>query len=201
MENTHSFSSTRSVPVKLQKFGVALGVFLFASVVSLSAFIAYSTSKLPPRAGPNWLIHPRIIDSPFTLHRGSAFSEAGGILRIPVYPGATASELSTFSWSEKRRPTQLASLALLRLEVVAPVESVDSWYGENFIKPYSRLREPQILSGPAQEDWFQRLDVIANHDTILYQVADSDGIRGAIIQPGSNSHGSLVTIFRCCESH
>jgi hypothetical protein len=203
MENTHSSAAVQSAPKKLRYFMFGPLIFLFSTLLSISAFVAYSTSRIPPRALPNPVIHPMIIYSPFTLHRGNIRQAAEEPLGVPIYPGAVPLELSTFAWGADHSspPSTSTGLVMVRLEVKAPSSAVSSWYKENFPRPYSQLRKEQILSGPAKEKWFQELDASIDNDTVFYQAAASDGTRGAIIQSGTDSDSSFVTIFRCSESH
>jgi len=202
MENTYSSPATHSARSKLRNLGFALAIFLLATLLSLSAFVAYLASRIPPRSSPNPVIHPMIIDSPFTLHRGNISQAARNPLGIPVHAGAIPLEVSTFGWGvdHPSAPPTPAGLVLVRFEVKDSFPSVSTWYHENFPKPYSLLRKQEIRDGLAKEPWFEKLDVSVNNDTVLYQAVDSDGIRGAIIQPGVSSDSSAVTIFRYSEA-
>jgi hypothetical protein len=199
MKNTHSLAAAQSAPKKLRYLGLGALLFLFSNLLSISAFVAYSTSRISPRASPNPVIHPMIIYSPFTLHRGNIRQAAEEPLGVPIYTGAIPLELSTFAWGTDHSspPSTPAGLVMVRLEAKAPSSAVSSWYKENFPRPSSQLRKEQILSGPAKEKWFQKLDASIGNDTVFYQAAAADGTRGAIIQPGNDSDSSFVTIFRC----
>ncbi|MFI5058372.1 MAG: hypothetical protein ACHQLQ_09305 [Candidatus Acidiferrales bacterium] len=182
-----------------QRFVFALAIFLGTTLISVSSFVAYSASSLSPRTRPNWLIHPKIIYSPFTLHRGNAFQGATDRLQVPVYAGAIPLEVSTFAWNADQSSSASATgLALVRLQVKVPLSLVNSWYQENFPKPYSQLRKEQILGGPAKEQWFQKLDIRVNDETTLYQATDSNRVRGVVIESSDNS-SSEVTLFYYSE--
>jgi hypothetical protein len=200
MEKTHGSSAARSTPNWLRHFVFALVIFVFTTLISVSVFVAYSASRVPPRSAPNWLIHPTTIYSPFTLRRGNAFQGAADRLQAPVYAGAIPFEVATFAWrADQSSSAGAAGLALVRLQVKAPMSSVNSWYQENFPKPYSQFRKEQMLSGPAKEQWFQKLDVRVNEGTTLYQATDSSRVRGVIVEPSDNSSGTEVTLFYYSE--
>jgi hypothetical protein len=201
MENTHGSAAAHSASNKLRYFMFSLIIFLFTTLISFSAFVAYSASRIPPPLSPNWLIHPTIIYSPFTLHRGNAFQAGADAFQVPVYPVAIPLEVSTFGWGVDHLSSVAApaGLALVRLEAKGTLAAVNSWYQENFPKPYSQLRKEQILSGPAKEQWFQELDVRINDETTLYQAIDSNRVRGAIVESLGNSGSTRVTLFYYSE--
>lgn len=199
----HAYSSARSAPKRLRRLLLALVVLFFTTLASLSAFIAYSALRVPPRSSPNWLIHPTVVYSPFTIRRGDAFQAALDELRIPAYAAAIPSEVSTFTWRfdhPASAPTTVG-LVLVRLRTNASASAVRTWYLENLPKPYSHLVEPQILIGPAKERWFQELDVSVSSDTSLYQAATPDGMHGVVVQSLPNSGSTGVTLFRYSEVH
>jgi hypothetical protein len=199
MQNTQSPS--RSVSNRLRYVIVATVVFLFSVFASLSVMIGYVASKLPPHSSPNVFLHPTTIFSPFTLRRGNFSQAAVDRLQIPVYAGAIAKELSTFGWVLDYPPASATSagLVLLRVEIDRPVATLDSWYQENFPKPYSHLRGQQIVGGVAKERWFQKLDAHINDETTLYQTNDSTRVRGVIVESLGDSSRTGVTVFYYSE--
>jgi len=201
MENGQRTASGQVDSNKRRYFVLGLAILFCAFLISLSAFVAYSASRVPPHSSPNWLIHPMTIYSPFTLHKGDAFQGAADRLEIPVYPGAIPLEVNTFAWKadQSSSATVATGLAVVRFQVKAPLLDVNSWYQGNFPKPYSQLRKEQMLSGPAKEQWFQKLDVRVNEDTTLYQATDSSRVRGVIVESPGNSSGTEVTLFYYSE--
>jgi hypothetical protein len=201
MENTQHSASVQLDSNKRRYFVLGLVILFCAFLMSLSAFVAYSASRVPPHSPPNWLIHPMTIYSPFTLHKGNAFQGAADRLEIPVYPGAIPLEVNTFAWKadQSSSATVATGLAVVRLQMKVPLSDVNSWYQGNFPKPYSQLRKEQILSGPAKEQWFQKLDVRVSEDTTLYQATDSSRVRGVIVESPGNSSSTQVTLFYYSE--
>ena len=198
MENTQRWHLD---PNKWRYFVLGLAILFCSFLISLSIFVAYSASRVPPQSSPNWLIHPMTIYSPFTLHRGNAFQGATDRLRVPLYPGAIPRELNTFAWKEDQSSsaTDPMGLAVVYFQVKAPSLDVNSWYQGNLPKPYSQLRKEQILSGPAKEQWFQKLDVDHAGDTTLYQTTDSSRVRGVIVESLGNGTGTSLTLFYYSE--
>ncbi len=187
-------------PSKLRYFLFALTIFVFSLLTSVLAFMSYSVARIPPHSPPNRFLHPMIVYSPFTLRRGNAFEKVGDFLPVPVYAGATPLELSTFArvLDHGPAPPIHGGLVLVRLETKAPFATVNSWYRENFPKPYSQLRGQQILNGVTKDWWFQRLDARVKEETILYQAADSNKVRGAIVESLDDSNTG-VTVFYYSE--
>lgn len=199
MEHSQRTASAQADASKRRYLRLGLVIFVCTFLISLSAFVAYAASRVPPHSAPNRFIHPTTIYSPFTLHRGNAFQGAADRLQVPIYLGAIPLEVSTFAWKAGQSSSaSAASLAVVRLRVKVPLSSMNSWYQENFPKPYSQLRKEQILSGPAKEQWFQKLEVRVNEETTLYQATDSSRVRGVVVEPSENS-SSEVTLFYYLE--
>lgn len=198
MGNSQHTASVQADANKPPYLTIGLPVFVCSFLISLLAFVAYTASRVPPRSSPNWFIHPMTIYSPFTLHRGHAFQGAADRLQVPVFAGAVPLEVNTFAWRAEQS-SSVTGLAVIRLEVKAPLSSVNSWYQENLPKPYSQLRKEQILSGPAKEQWFQKLDVRVNEEATLYQATDSSRVRGALVESLDNS-STEVTLFYYSEA-
>lgn len=198
MENTYTALSPRNKP---RHFAFGLVILVFSTLLSTSAFLAYSASRIPPRSSPNPVIHPTVVYSPFTLHRGNISQAAEEPLGIPIYAGAVPSLLSTFAWrieDPSAQPTS-AGLVVVRFESKAPLSSVSSWYSQNFPKPYSQLRKEQILAGPAKEKWFQKLDAAIDNNIVLYQAVNSSEALGVVLQSSANSESTGITLFRYSE--
>jgi hypothetical protein len=198
MEHSHDSRMLDLIRDKVRYSLLGLLVFLFSASFSILAFVAYSASKLAPRSASNPVIHPMIIFSPFTLHKGNIRQAAEEPLGVPIYAGAVPSELGTFAWREGPS-SQLTSsgLVVVRMEVKATRSIVDSWYEHNFPKPCAVTRHEQILTGPAKEPWFKKLDAGIDSNSVLYQsTGDAAITRGVIIQSFSDSESSELTLFQ-----
>jgi hypothetical protein len=171
---------------KLQPLWTALATFILATLVSLVVFIAYAASR-------QWL-HPAVVFTPFTLHRGNAFEGATDELHLPIFPGSVPIETGTFDQQgdHSGASSNSVGLALVRLLASAPMPTVKNWYEQNFPKPSSELSNQQILNGAAKEAWFQALDVQVDSETVLYRPEDSMAPRGIILQPSKNNDGGTI---------
>jgi len=193
--------AARKGRMKLRTLVLGLTVLCMSFVISLTVFIALTVIKNPRHYSQNWFIHPATIYSPFTLHRGSAIQSAD-LLQVPVYPDAVGIEVSTLSWKAERSSMGVtaAGLALIRFDVDVPVAAVNSWYEANFPKPHLQLRKVQIQSGPANEKWFQKLNVRVHDETTLFEAVDGNRLRGVIAESLGNAGRTRTTLFYYSEA-
>jgi hypothetical protein len=169
----------------------ALATFILAMLISLAVFIGYAASRDPREPSSKQWLHPAVVFTPFTLHRGNAFEGATDELHLPVFPSSVPTETGTFD-QQGAASSVPVGLVLVRLLASAPMPTVKSWYEQNIPKPFSELLDQQILNGPAKEAWFQALDVQVDNETVLYRPEDSMAPRGIILQPSKNNDGGTI---------
>jgi len=193
MEETRPSGSARVRQRKLWPLLTAFATFILAMLVSLAVFIGYAASRDPREPSSRQWLHPAVVFTPFTLHRGNAFAGATDE-HLPIFPGSAPTETGTFDQQGDRSAASSHSvgLVLVRLLASAPMPTVKNWYEQNFPKPFSELLDQQILNGPAKEAWFQALDVQVDNETVLYRPEDSMAPRGIILQPSKNNDGGTI---------
>ena|SRR5579859_4576156 len=180
-----------------KQFAIAVALFLLSTLVSLIAFIDYAASRDPREPSSGQFVHPIIVYSPFTLHRGNPFQGATDGLELPTFPSAIPVETGTFGWRVEAPTGSVNSVTLvfIRLQADAPLPTVKSWYDGNFPKPFSELVQQQILAGPGKESWFQAVDAQIGGDTILYRADNSVATRGVILEPSKNVGGTTIRFY------
>jgi hypothetical protein len=197
VEETRTGERVDSRPSNSRHVVLALATFVLSTLVFLIVLIEYAASRDPREPSSKQWLHPLVVYTPFTLHRGDAFEGATEGLHLPIYPGSIPMETGTLDLepdTSAASPGPTLGVVLLRLQVSAPLPTVAAWYKENFPKPYSELLDQRILSGPAQENWFQVLDAQIDSQTILYQTDDSMARRGVLLQT-SNDGGTVIRVY------
>jgi hypothetical protein len=174
-----------------------IGGTAVATVALSFAFtwISYRTAVLGGASGA--VLHPRRIESPFSLGKSTKASEFAETLRLSVYPGSIANESTLSRWLPAPNPKtgKGEGVSFLRLRAAIPPAQAAAWYksqlGPNFV-----MKEGNLAAAvQGSEDWLSRVSANPNAEAILFLRSELGIREGVILEPG---HGNavLITIFR-----
>jgi len=169
---------------------------LTVALACVFTWIAYRGVVLG--AAPGAVLHPRRIETPFTLGKGIKPSEFAATLRLSIYPGSVAEESATTRWVPMPRPKsgKGVGLALLRLQAEAGPDQVESWYKNQLGADFVATRGN--LAGAVREhEWLQRILRGANDaNAILFLRSQPTTADGVLLLPDEASKRVAITIFR-----
>src|SRR5690348_10844314 len=141
--------------------------------------IAYQNATLG--VTPGVVLHPRRIETPFTLGRGIKPSEFAATLRLPIYPGAVAEESAVSRWLPMPRPKsgKGVGLALLRLGAEARLDQVEGWYKGQLGTEFVRTQGNLAGSLHDHADLLQKVSSNPSANAVLFlrtQATSADGV-------------------------
>ncbi len=173
------------------------GLFVLTAAMALM-FTSIAYRGAAHGAAPGVVLHPRRVETPFTLRRGIKPSEFASTLRQPVYPGSVADESVTNRWIPTSRPKsgKGVGLALLRLRAEVGPDQVEGWYKDQLGPEF--VRTQGNLAGTVHEhaEWLQRVLSNPNANAVLFLNTQATGADGVLLEPDPTSKQVVITLFR-----
>jgi len=171
-------------------------VMLTAAMALLFTWIAYRSATLGSE--PGVVIHPRRIETPFTLAKGIKPAEFAAVLRLPIYPRSVADESILSRWVPvpRRKSEKGVGLALLRLRAAVRPSYVESWYKDQLGPDFVRIQGNLAGAAGGSADWLRRVSRNPDANAVLFLRSQSATEDGVLLEPDRASERELITMFR-----
>jgi hypothetical protein len=174
------------------------GGAVIVTVALTFAFTWISYRKATLGTAPGVMLHPRRIETPFTLGTEIKPSEFAATLRLPIYPGALAEESTLSRWFPTPRPQsgKGKGVALLQLQAEGPLARAEVWYkdqlGTDFVRTDGNLAA--IVEGSA--DWLRRVSRSPSANAVLFLRNQAGAQDGVLLEPNHGNDRVRITLFR-----
>ncbi len=185
---TRSLSLVRAVVAWAVGFLACLGC-----VVVLSASIAYRSASR--NAGEGMIIHPLVVQTPFSEVRGISPPEFSQMTKLPICPRAAAEELGLLGYSDRRLDSRhVVDSTFLRLRTDEPLSAVDKWY-QDHLGP-SFIRSEGAFAAIAKDDvQIQGLARDPDVLTVSFRQKKIDASDEVLLEPGDNTGSLMITLI------
>jgi hypothetical protein len=192
MDHLNKFLTARTLPVLIGGL-----VILTLAMALVFTWIAYRSVTLG--TAPGVVLHPRRIETPFTLGIEIKPTEFAAIMKLPLYPGSVADESTVSRWFPAPRPKsgKGVGLALLRLRAEVRPAQAEGWYKDHLGSDFVRTQGNLVGAAQGRADWLCRVSKNPDANSVLFlrsQPASEDGV---LLEPDQASERVLlITIFR-----
>ncbi len=180
---------------------VSFGILVILAAFFLLIFVFHLAGRESSHGTSGLLLHPRIVQSPFTFRQGIGPEKFGETLNIPIFPSSVGLEYRDFTstGTADRNPPRPTTMIEFVFSSKTTIGEVDLWYKSHLPAGFSRVEFEQLKSNTTDREWVQQLDRrIAGH-AVLYEIHDSGNTRGLLIESEASDSVRII-LFVHAES-